>query len=38
MSKGSMATNYTLRGATSAAQVYQTHLPVTATGNKDPGP
>ncbi len=38
MPRGSMATNYTLRGATSAAQVYQTHLPVTATGNKDPGP
>ena len=33
-----MATNYTLRDATSAAQIYQTDLPVTATGNKDPGP
>ena len=33
-----MATNYTLRGATSAAQVYQTDLTVTATGTRDPGP
>jgi len=33
-----MATDYTLRGATSAAQVYQTNLPVTATGSKDSGP
>ena len=35
---GSMATNYTLRGTTSAAHVYQTNLTVTATGKKDPGP
>ena len=38
MPGGSMATNYTRRGATSAAQVCQAKLPVTATGNKDPGP
>jgi hypothetical protein len=35
---GSMTANYTLRGATSAAHVYQTSLTVTATGNKDLGP
>jgi hypothetical protein len=38
MLDGSMATNYTLRGATSAAHVYQTNLTVTATGRKDLGP
>ena len=38
MLAGSMATNYTLRRATSAAHVYQTNLTVTATGSKDPGP
>ena len=30
---GSVATNDTLRGVTSAAHVYQTHLTVAATGN-----
>jgi hypothetical protein len=34
----SMATNYTLRRATSAAHVYQTILTVTATGKKNLGP
>ena len=38
MPGGSMATNYTLRGATSAARVYQANLTVTATGNQGPGP
>lgn len=38
MLAGSKATNYTLRRATSAAQVYQTNLTVTPTGSKDPGP
>ena len=33
-----MATNYTLRGATSAVHVYQTDLTMTATGHKDLGP
>jgi hypothetical protein len=33
-----MATRNTLRGATSAAHVYQTNLAVTVTGDQDPGP
>jgi hypothetical protein len=33
-----MATDYRLRGATSAAHDYQTNLTVTATGKKDLGP
>ena len=38
MLAGSMATDYTLRRATSAVRVYQTNLTVTATGKKDLGP
>ena len=38
MPADSMATNYTLRRATSAVQPYQTNLTVAATGKKDPGP
>ena len=33
-----MATNCTLRRATSAVHVYQTNLTVAATGKKDLGP
>jgi hypothetical protein len=33
-----MATNYTLRAATSAVHIYQTNLTVTATGSKDLDP
>ncbi len=38
MLAGLMATDYTLRRATSAAQLYQTNLTVTASGTKDLGP
>jgi hypothetical protein len=33
-----MASNDTVRGATSAARVYQTSRTATATGKKDLGP
>jgi hypothetical protein len=38
MLAGSMATDYTLRRATSAARVCPTNLTVTATGKNDLGP